>query len=104
MTITTAMDCSINVGLSSQYVDIVTQYFPLLLVPLTSYLITVYVHPMLSLHFKQHLHKTDSAAVYRTEFQDIVKRDADNQEEEEAKVRVAKKWKIFQLECLLIAN
>ena len=98
------MDCSINAGLSSQYVDIVTQYLPLLLVPLMSYLIIVYVHPTLSLHFKQHLYKTDSAAVYRTEFQDVVKRDADEREEEEAKVKVAKKWKIFQLECLLIAN
>ena len=102
MTITTAMDCSINAGLSSQYVDIVTQYLPLLLVPLMSYLIIVYVHPTLSLHFKHHLQKTDSTAVYRTEFQNIIKRDAD--EEEEAKVKFAKRWKIFQLECLLIAN
>ena len=81
---------SIN-GQPSHYINIVSQYLPFVTVPLLSCLLTVYVHPTLSLRLKQHLQKTDSD-IYETD------------EEQEAKMKVAKKWKIIQMECLLVTN
>ena len=69
---------------------VVSQYVPFVTVPLLSYLFIVYVHPTLSLRLKQYLQSTD---IYET-----------TDEEQEAKMKVAKKWKIIQLECLLVTN
>lgn len=99
----TAME---DYGQSSQYVEnerdgkkdvIITQYLPLLMLPIISYMIIVYVRPVISFHLKQ---KADD---YFYMPQVDVNID-DDDGEQKAKVEVAKKWKLTHLHCVLGVN
>ena len=99
-------------GQSSQYVEnesdgeqdnrrnstdvIINQYLPLLMLPIISYMIIVYIHPVISFHLK---HKTDDYF-----YMPQVGVNIDHDDEQKAKVEVAKKWKLTHLHCVLGAN
>ena len=74
---------------------ILTQYLPLLMLPFIGYLIITYVRPVISFHLKQ---KADN--YFHVEL-DVVDFDDD---EQQAKVEVAKKWKMSHLHCMFGAN
>ena len=69
---------------------VITYYLPFLLAPFVSYITVVYIYPMISSRLKQYLHKSDNSQ--------------DENNEDMAKTKVAKKWKILNLEALLITN
>ena len=105
----TAME---DYGQSSQYVEsesdgekhnrrnstdvIITQYLPLLMLPIISYMIIVYIRPVISFHLKQ---KTDDYF-----YMQQVDVNIDDDGEQKAKVEVAKKWKLTHLHCVLGVN
>ena len=72
---------------------ILTQYLPLLMLPLISYLVIAYAWPVISFHLKE------KANNYF-----YIKQDETFDDEQQAKVEVAKRWKTIHLDCVYGAN
>ena len=72
---------------------ILTQYLPLLMLPLIIYLVIAYVWPVISFHLKQ------KANNYF-----YIKQDETFDDAQQAKVEVAKRWKMIHLGCAYGAN
>ena len=75
----------------------VTQYLPFAMLPFISYLTIVYIHPIISYYLRQYLQKTDNSF--------YIKRSVNlDDDEQKAKVKVAKIWKVLHLIGLVATN